>query len=104
MQELAPWRNEAPSVGGNLVFICRVTFAQPSPDPDLDWSEVGPLSARTTNYVRASVSDQDAPTLGEVLSNIADYKETGEISPKGSISWSDFDAMKKATTELKLRD
>ena len=31
------------------------TFAQPWPDPDLDWSEVGPLSARITNYVRASV-------------------------------------------------
>lgn len=79
------------------------TFAQPWPDPDLDWSEVGPLSARIANYVRASVWDQDSPTLGEVLSNVTDYQGTGEISPKGSISWSDFGAMKKATTELKLR-
>jgi hypothetical protein len=80
------------------------TFARPWPDPDLDWSEVGPLSARITNYVRASVWDQDPPTSGEVLSNVTDYKGTAEISPKGSISWSGFDAMKKATTELKLRD
>jgi hypothetical protein len=80
------------------------TFAQPWPDPDLDWSEVGPLSARITNYVRASVWDQDPPTLGEVLSNVTDYKGTGEISPKGSVSWSDFDAMKKATAALRLRD
>ena len=80
------------------------TFAQPWPDPDLDWSEVGPLSARIANYVRASVWDQDSPTLGEVLSNVTDYQGTGEISPKGSISWSDFGAMKKATTELKLRE
>jgi hypothetical protein len=80
------------------------TFAQPWPDPDLDWSEVGPLSARITNYVRASVWDQDPPTLGEVLSNVTDYKGTGEISPKGSISWSDFDPVKKVTIELKPRD
>jgi hypothetical protein len=79
------------------------TFAQPWPDPDLDWSEVGPLAARITNYVRASVWDPDPPTLGEVLSNVTDYKGTGEISPKGSISWSDFDAVKKATAELKVQ-
>lgn len=77
------------------------TFAQPWPDPDLDWGEVGPLSARITNYVRASVWDREPPTLGEVLSNVTDYKGTGEISPKGSISWSDFNAVKKATEELK---
>jgi hypothetical protein len=77
------------------------TFAQPWSDPDLDWGEVGPLSARITNYVRASVWDQEPPTLGDVLSNVTDYKGTGEISPKGSISWSDFTAVKKATTGLK---
>jgi len=77
------------------------TFAQPWPDPDLDWGEVGPLSARITNYVRASVWDREPPTLGEVLSNVTDYKGAGEISPKGSISWSDFKAVKKATMELK---
>jgi hypothetical protein len=32
---------------------------------------------------------------------VTDYKGTGEISPKGSISWSDFKAVKKATVELK---
>jgi hypothetical protein len=77
------------------------TFAQPWPDPDLDWSQVGPLSARITNYVRASVWDEQPPTLGEVLSNVTDYKGTGEISPKGSISWSDFEPIKKATVELR---
>jgi hypothetical protein len=77
------------------------TFAQPWPDPDLEWSQVGPLSARLTNYIRGSVWDQEQPTLGEALSNITDYKGTGEISPKGSISWSDFDAMKKLTVQWK---
>lgn len=77
------------------------TFAQPWPDPDLDWSQVGPLSARITNYVRASVWDEQPPTLGEVLSNVTDYKGTGEISPKGSISWSDFEPITKATVEVK---
>lgn len=76
-------------------------FAQPWSDPDLDWGEIGPLSARITNYVRASVWDQEPPTLGEVLSNVTDYKGSGEISPKGSISWSDFDPIKKATAGLK---
>jgi hypothetical protein len=28
----------------------------------------------------------------EHLNRVASYKGTGEISPKGSISWSDFDA------------
>lgn len=89
----------------NLVILAAKpgTFAQPWPDPDLDWSQVGPLSARTTNYVRASVWDQDPPTLGEVLSNVTEYKGTGEISPKGSISWSNFDAAKKVTDEFKLQ-
>ena len=31
------------------------TFAQPWPDPDLDWGQVGPLSAWITNYVRSSL-------------------------------------------------
>jgi hypothetical protein len=89
----------------NLVILAAKpgTFAQPWPDPDLDWSQVGPLSARITNYVRASVWDQDPPTLGEVLSNVTDYKGAGEISPKGSISWSDFDSVKKLTDEFKLQ-
>ena len=78
------------------------TFAQPWVDPDLDWSEVGPLSARITNYVRASLWDREAPTLGDVLSNVTEYKGTGEISPKGSVSWSDFDLVRQATAELKL--
>jgi hypothetical protein len=89
----------------NLVILAAKpgTFAQPWPDPDLDWSQVGPLSARTTNCLRASAWDQDPPTLGEVLSNVTDYKGTGEISPKGSISWSDFDSVKKLTDEFKLQ-
>jgi hypothetical protein len=89
----------------NLVILAAKpgTFAQPWPDPDLDWSQVGPLSARITNYVRASAWDQDPPTLGDVLSNVTDYKGTGEISPKGSISWSDFDSVKKLTDEFKLQ-
>lgn len=65
------------------------TFAQPWSDPDLDWADVGPLSARITEYVRASIWDQEPPPL-EVLSNVTDDKGTGEISPKGSISRSDF--------------
>jgi hypothetical protein len=90
---------------GNPVILAAKpgTFAQPWPDPDLDWSQVGPLSARMTNYVRSSVWDQDPPTLGDVLSNVTDYKGTGEISPKGSISWSDFDYLKKITSDFKLQ-
>jgi hypothetical protein len=90
---------------GNPVILAAKpgTFAQPWPDPDLDWSQVGPLSARITNYVRSSVWDQDPPTLGDVLSNVTDYKGTGEISPKGSISWSDFDSLKRITSDFKLQ-
>ena len=91
---------------GNAVVLAAKpgAFAEPWPNPDVDWGEVGPLSARITNYVRASVWDPDPLTLGEVLSNVTDYKRVGEISSKGSISWSDFAVLKKATMDLKLRD
>jgi len=39
----------------------------------------------------------------EVLSNVTDYKGTGEVSPKGSISWSDFDFLKRITADFKLQ-
>jgi hypothetical protein len=41
--------------------------------------------------------------LGEVLSNLTDYKGTGEISLEGSISWS-FDPVKRVAVELKPRE
>jgi hypothetical protein len=51
----------------------------------------------------ASESAIDWSILGEALSNITDYKRTGEISCKGSISGSDFDSTKRLTEEFKLQ-
>lgn len=105
-QKLRHFADGLPYLHGRnpVIFAAKPgTFAQPWPDPDLDWSQAGPLAARITNYVRASVWDEDPPTLGEVLSNVTDYKGTGEISPKGSISWSDFGFLKKITAGFKLQ-
>ncbi|MGC2741541.1 MAG: hypothetical protein WA672_00015 [Candidatus Angelobacter sp.] len=79
------------------------TFAQPWTNPQLSWEPSGPLAARLSHYIRASIFDVDQPTLGSAISNITDYQGTGEISPKGSISWSDFNQVKNATAGLKSK-
>jgi hypothetical protein len=78
------------------------TFAQPRRDPDATWIPVGPLAARLAYYVRASHFDTPPPTLGDALFNVTDYKGTGEIAPKGSISWSDFGPLKQSTAGMVL--
>lgn len=77
------------------------TFAQPWTDPRLSWTPAGPLAARLYHYIRASVFDVEQPSLGEALSNVTEYKGTGEISPKGSVSWSDFGEIKDILTSAK---
>jgi hypothetical protein len=66
------------------------TFALPGNNPDTSWTAVGPLAWRMTQYVRSSLLDASPPSLADVFPNITDYAGTGEITPKGSISWSDF--------------
>jgi hypothetical protein len=78
------------------------TFAQPHEDPDATWTPVGPLAARLTHFVRAREFDAPPPTLGEALANVTDYKGVGEIDPKGSISWSDFEQLKRTTAVMAL--
>jgi hypothetical protein len=59
------------------------TFAQPWPDPDLDWSEVGPLSARIANYVHASVWDQDPQPWEKYCPTLPTTKEPERSRPRG---------------------
>ena len=78
------------------------TFALPGDNPDIAWSPAGPFAWRIAQYVRSSVLDANPPTLADVFSNITDYKGTGEISPKGSISWSDFTRFKQLADPVQL--
>ena len=75
----------------NLVLLAAKpgTYAMGRPNPDNTWSEVGPLAARLTNLYRASRFDADRPTLGDIIGRVIDFNGVGEISPTGSISWSD---------------
>jgi hypothetical protein len=77
------------------------TFAQPWINPQLSWANAGPLAARFFHYMQAAAFDSDYPTLGQAISNITEYQGTGEISPKGSISWSDFSQLKEITATVK---
>lgn len=78
------------------------TFALPGDNPDISWNPAGPLAWRMTRYVRSSLLDATPPSLADVFSNITDYKGTGEISPKGSISWSDFTLFKQVAGSAQL--
>jgi hypothetical protein len=75
----------------NLVVLAAKpgTYANSRQDPDNSWSEVGPMAARLTNLYRASHFDQDRPSLADLVARVTDFNGVGEISPTGSISWSD---------------
>jgi hypothetical protein len=75
----------------NLVLLAANpgTYANSRPSPDNTWSEVGPLAARLTNLYRASRFDRDRPSLADLVGRVTDFNGVGEISPTGSISWSD---------------
>lgn len=75
----------------NVVLLAAKpgTYANAQPDPDNAWEEVGPLAARMTHLYRASRFDEDRPTLAALIRRVTDFTGVGEISSKGSISWSD---------------
>jgi hypothetical protein len=79
------------------------TFAIPAANPALAWEPAGPLAWRIAHYVRSSLFDASPPTLADVFFNISDYKGTGEVSPKGSISWSDFSEFQKLAGTIEPR-
>lgn len=74
----------------NLVLLAAKpgTYANARPNPDNAWDEAGPLAARLTDLYRASRFDDDRPTLADLIRRVTDFTGVGEISPKGSISWS----------------
>jgi hypothetical protein len=81
----------------NLVLLAAKpgTYASSRPSPDNTWSEVGPLAARLTNLYRASRFDEDRPSLADLVGRVTDFNGVGEISPTGSISWSDSTQFKQ---------
>jgi hypothetical protein len=81
----------------NLVLLAAKpgTYAMSRPNPDNTWSEVGPLAARLTNLYRASRFDADRPKLADLIGRVTDFNGVGEISPTGSISWSDSAQLKQ---------
>jgi len=78
------------------------TFALPGDNPDISWTAAGPLAWRMTQYVRSSLLVPSPPNLADVFSNITDYAGTGEITPKGSISWSDFTLFRRVAGAARL--
>jgi hypothetical protein len=66
------------------------TYASSRQGPDNAWIEAGPLAVRLTNLYRASRFDDDRPSLADLITRVTDFHGTGEISAKGSISWSDY--------------
>jgi hypothetical protein len=81
----------------NLVLLAAKpgTFASSRPNPDNIWSEVGPLAARLTNLYRASHFDESRPSLADLVGRVTDFNGVGEVSPTGSISWSDATRFKQ---------
>ncbi|MGD0832692.1 MAG: hypothetical protein ABR907_17295 [Terracidiphilus sp.] len=81
----------------NLVLLAAKpgTYASSRQNPDNTWSEVGPLAARLTNLYRASRFDSDRPSLADLVGRVTDFNGVGEISPTGSISWSDSTQFKQ---------
>ena len=81
----------------NLVLLAAKagTYASSRPNPDNIWSEVGPLAARLTNLYRASRFDENRPSLADLVGRVTDFNGVGEISPTGSISWSDATRFKR---------
>jgi hypothetical protein len=80
----------------NLVLLAAKpgTYANGLQDPDNTWKEAGPLAVRIANLYRASRFDPDRPGLAALITRVIDFDGTGEISPKGSISWSDTSKFK----------
>ena len=76
------------------------TYAFAIPNPDLSWGTVGPMAARLANLFRASRFDADRPTLAGLIERVVDFRGTGEIAPKGSISWSDFSQFHTAAESI----
>lgn len=81
----------------NLVLLAAKpgTYASSRQNPDNTWSEVGPLAARLTNLYRASRFDADRPSLADLVGRVTDFNGVGEISPTGSISWSNSTQFKQ---------
>jgi hypothetical protein len=81
----------------NLVLLAAKpgTYASSRQNPDNTWSEVGPLAARLTNLYRASRFDSDRPSLADLVGRVTDFNGVGEISPTGSITWSDSTQFKQ---------
>ena len=76
------------------------TLAFSSPNPDLVWDSVGPMAARLAHLFRASHFEADRPGLSSLVERVVDFRGTGEISPKGSISWSDFSQFRAVTQSI----
>lgn len=75
----------------NLVLLAAKpgTYASSRPNPDNTWSEVGPLAARLVNLYRVSRYDEERLSLADLVRRVTDFNGVAEISPTGSISWSD---------------
>lgn len=56
---------------------------------------VGPLAAKLTGTYLYALENQESLSLGPLLRRITDFAGTGELDVKGSISWSDFSALRE---------
>jgi hypothetical protein len=66
--------------------------------PFLSWDispEVGPLAARFSRRLAGADRFSGDPSWGTVLSQLADWRGTGEIDFRGTVSWSDFGGLNK---------
>lgn len=100
-QEALRAYGEAPYLRGSnpVIFSARPgTLAVPVRHPAFESDlvpKVAPLAAKFLGTYLNALESQESLSLGLWLRRITDFAGTGELSVRGSISWSDFDALRQ---------
>lgn len=91
----APYlRSENPVIFAARPGTVAPVVANPFFGSDLVGS-VGPLAAKLGGTYLYAVENREDLSLGDWLRRITDFAGTGELDVTGSISWSDFDALRQ---------
>jgi len=101
---LRDFANDRPYLRGDIPVILGAkpgTYAFAQPHPDWVWAPpVGPLAVRLARWSHLARTESSPISLAVVLRQAADFRGLGEISPSGSISWSDFSKLESITGDV----